>query len=77
MTKRGPRFSELSPPLRVAVMVLGAVQITLYLAAYIDIAKRPASAIRGSKAKWRAVCLLNTIGPLSYFRWGRVQPAQR
>jgi hypothetical protein len=77
MTKRGPRFSELSPPLRAAVMVLGAVQIALYLAAYVDIAKRPAARIRGSKARWRAVCLLNTIGPLSYFRWGRVRPEQQ
>jgi hypothetical protein len=76
MTKRGPRFSELSPTLRAAVMVLGAVQIILYVAAYVDIAKRPAAGIRGSKARWRAVCLLNTIGPLSYFRWGRVRPEQ-
>jgi hypothetical protein len=61
-----------SPAVRVAVLVLGAIQIALYVAAYRDIARRPAAEIRGSKAKWRAICLLNTVGPLSYFRWGRV-----
>ena len=61
-----------SPAVRVAVVVLGAIQIALYVAAYRDIARRPAAQIRGSKTKWRAICLLNTVGPLSYFRWGRV-----
>jgi hypothetical protein len=68
----GRRFSELAPPVRFAALVLGAVQIALYVAAYRDISRRPATQIRGSKSKWRAICLLNTIGPLSYFRWGRV-----
>ena len=69
---RRRRFSELSPPLQVATLVLGASQIALYVAAFRDISRRPATQIRGSKAKWRAICLLNTVGPLSYFRWGRV-----
>jgi hypothetical protein len=72
MAKSGPSLKQLSPPLRAAAVVLGAVQIVLYVAAYVDIWRRPASQIRGSKARWRAICLLNTVGPLSYFRWGRV-----
>jgi hypothetical protein len=76
MFKRSPRFTELSPPLRLATVVLGAVQVALYVAAYVSIARRPAAEIRGSKTKWRLVCLLNTIGPLSYFRWGRVRAEQ-
>jgi hypothetical protein len=72
MVKRGPTFEELSPPIRLAVMVLGTIQIVLYVTAYVDIARRPPDQIRGSKIRWRAICLLNTIGPLSYFRWGRV-----
>ncbi len=70
--KRGPRLSELSPPLRAAALVLAAFQIVLYAAAYVDISRRPAEQIRGSKTRWRLVCLLNTLGPLSYFRWGRI-----
>ncbi len=70
--KKGPRFSELSPTLRAASLVLAAFQITLYGAAYRDIARRPAAQIRGPKWRWRIICLLNTVGPLSYFRWGRI-----
>jgi hypothetical protein len=72
MARYGPSFKQLSPPLRVGAVVLGAVQIVLYVAAYVDIWRRPAAQIRGSKARWCAICLLNTVGPLSYFRWGRV-----
>jgi hypothetical protein len=77
MARSGPRFKELSPPARAAAVVLGAIQIVLYAAAYRDISRRPAAQIRGSKAKWRAICLLNTVGPLCYFRWGRVKDATR
>jgi hypothetical protein len=77
--KSGPRFSELSPPLRAVLMVVGALQVTLFVAAEADITRRPAAQLRGSKTKWRLICLLNTVGPLSYFRWGRVdaQPGDR
>jgi len=66
----------MSPPARAVTIVIGAVQIGLFLAANLDITRRPAAEIRGaSKARWRLICLLNTIGPLSYFRWGRIKPA--
>jgi hypothetical protein len=69
------RFNEPVSRTRIAATVLGAIQVGLYLAAYVDIWRRPAAQIRGSKGKWRVVCLLNTIGPLSYFRWGRADRA--
>jgi hypothetical protein len=46
----------------------------LKLAALIDLARRPSSHVRGSKAKWAAaVALINAFGaaPLAYFAWGR------
>ncbi len=70
---KGPRLNELSPPLRAALLILAAFQISLYVAAYVDVARRPAAMIRGGKARWRLICLLNTVGPLSYFRWGRIE----
>jgi hypothetical protein len=71
--KRGPSFSELPAALKLATVLLGAVQVALYVAAYADIQRRPASEIRGGKARWRLICLLNTFGPLAYLRWGRVR----
>jgi hypothetical protein len=65
------RWSELSVPGRVGISILGTIQVALLIAAQVDIQRRPASEVNGSKTVWRLVCLLNTIGPLSYFRWGR------
>ena len=65
------KFSELSVPKRIGVVVLGTIQLTLLLVAQIDIARRPAAEVNGPKAVWRVVCLVNFVGPLSYFRWGR------
>jgi hypothetical protein len=52
-------------------MLLAAVQLTLLAAAEIDIQRRPASQINGPKNRWRLLCLINFVGPLSYFGWGR------
>jgi hypothetical protein len=51
--------------------VLAAVQLGLLIAAERDIQRRPASLVRGSKTRWRLVCLINFLGPLSYFTFGR------
>lgn len=64
-------FSELSVPRRVGIVVLGAIQLTLLIAAQRDLQRRPADQVNGPKSIWRLVCLLNFVGPLSYFRWGR------
>jgi phospholipase D-like protein len=65
------RWSELSTPGRVGTGVLGTVQLALLVAAQVDIQRRSAREINGSKTVWRLVCLLNFVGPLSYYRWGR------
>jgi len=68
---RQTKFSEFSAPQRVGIVLLGAVQVTLLIASQIDIQRRPAEQIKGRKIVWRLVCIINIIGPLSYFRWGR------
>lgn len=70
MAKR--RFSDLSPRNQKLIIALGSVQVALNLAAQVDISRRPASQLRGSKTKWRLVSLINIFGPLTYFRWGRL-----
>ena len=57
------------------VLLLGALQITLLAAALIDIRRRPADAINGSKRLWTAVVFINGIGPIAYFVFGRKRPA--
>ena len=72
---KNKKWSELSTPSRVGVSLLGTVQLALLIAAQVDIGRRSEREINGSKAVWRLVCLLNFIGPLSYFWWGRRRPA--
>jgi hypothetical protein len=61
--------------MRVLVVLLGVVQVSLNVAAQVDITRRPASQVRGSKIQWRLVSLINFFGPLAYFKWGRLHPA--
>ena len=57
------------------LLIAGAVfEGTLKLAALIDLARRPASEVRGSKVRWAlAIVLINSVGavPLTYFVRGR------
>lgn len=63
-------------PCQQAVMVTGAVvQVTLLTAAQIDITRRPADQIRGSKLLWRFLVFANFIGPIAYFAIGRRRAA--
>ena len=72
MAKR--RWSDLDPRVRQAMLVAGAVEAGLKIAALIDLARRPARDVRGSKAVWAAaIALVNAAGavPIAYFLRGR------
>jgi hypothetical protein len=67
-------WETLSPRSRRLIITGGAFEGLLKFAALIDLARRPASEIRGSKVRWAlAVTLINSIGavPIAYFAWGR------
>lgn len=54
-----------------ATLVVGAVQMMLMAAAQIDITRRPAEGINGSKLRWRLISMINVGGPILYFLLGR------
>ncbi|MGV0837479.1 hypothetical protein [Mycolicibacterium thermoresistibile] len=66
------QWQDLSDGQRKAITVLGVVQVALALAAWVDLARRPADQVDGSKLKWAAVIGINFFGPLRYFTKGRV-----
>lgn len=70
-------WSELTPVQRVGIVVLGVIQVALMAAAQWDIHTRPEEEIRGNKWIWTAVALVNFVGPIAYFLFGRSQPGQR
>jgi hypothetical protein len=68
------QWSDLSRRSRRLIIVAAVAEASLKTAALIDIKRRPASQIRGSKWIWAAtVVLVNSFGgaPLSYFAFGR------
>jgi hypothetical protein len=68
------KWSDLSPRTRRLIIVAAAAETSLKAAALIDIKRRPASQIRGSKWIWvPVVVFINSFGgaPLAYFFFGR------
>ena len=69
--ERGIR--KLGPRQRAMVGAAALMQLSLLAAAQIDLLRRPAERVRGSKWGWRAATLVNFAGPLAYFFFGRRQ----
>ena len=68
------RWSDLSQRTRRLLIVAGVAEGCIKTAALIDIKRRPATEIRGSKWIWAVVIVVvNSLGavPLSYFAFGR------
>jgi hypothetical protein len=72
------RWSELSARTRRLIVIAGIVEAVLKGIMLIDLRRRPAGGIRGSKRAWAASALLNTAGivPITYLAFGR-RPSER
>jgi hypothetical protein len=71
---RKRRWNELSLRTRRLIIVAATFEGLLKIGALIDLARRPADEVRGSKPKWAtAIVLVNSGGalPLYYFARGR------
>lgn len=78
MAKR--KWNELSPRTRKLIIIGGTFEGLLKVAALVDLARRPATEIRGSKRSWTlAVLLVNSVGlaPVAYFVLGRRRSGDR
>lgn len=65
------QWKDLSGGQRAGSMVLGVVQLALAVAAWADLARRPAEQVNGRKGLWAAIIAVNYIGPIAYFVKGR------
>ena len=68
---RRRRWADLSPRQQTAVLLAAAVQLTLAVMAWADLATRTPAEVNGSRTTWTAVIAVNFVGPLAWFRWGR------
>lgn len=68
------QWSDLSDRQRALIIALGTVDGVLRVAALVDLWRRPAEQVRGSKPVWAAaLVVVNSAGvlPLGYFALGR------
>ena len=65
------KWSDLSRGKRRLIVVAGVAEAALKVAMLVDLKRRPAEQVRGSKWLWRPLALVNLVGPISYFAWGR------
>ena len=72
---RQNQWQDLTYTQQRGIVFLGVLQLALLITALIDIRRRPADAINGSKRLWMAVVFINGIGPIAYFLFGRKRPA--
>jgi len=68
------RWKDLSPRSRQLIVLGATVDGLLKLIALVDLQRRPATRVNGSKARWAtAIVLINSGGlvPVVYLLWGR------
>jgi hypothetical protein len=67
------RWSDLSARSRKLIITAAVAEAGLKAAVLVDLKRRPASQVRGSRRVWAAAMLVNSAGliPLSYFVFGR------
>jgi len=63
-------IKQVSPGGRVALGLLGIVQVTFAFLAFWDLALRNADEVKGPKPVWIPVILVNWLGPATYFLFG-------
>ena len=73
--RRSRRWDEWSTRSKVLVMLLTAVQVSLAVSAWTDLAQRPTEQVNGRKSRWAAIIAVNFIGPMLYFGRGRRAPS--
>lgn len=66
------KWRDLTSGQQAAVLILAFVQASLAFTAWVDLARRPAAAVNGRKAKWGAIIAVSFVGPIVYFRRGRL-----
>ena len=64
MRKR--KWSELSEKQQTALLVLMSVELSLTATAAVDLVRRPAAEVHGSKRWWAVALLIQPVGPVAY-----------
>lgn len=75
MARRTKQWADMSTCQRVLVVVGSVVQISLAVAAWVDLARRRPEQVKGPKSRWAGIIGINFVGPILYFVLGRERAA--
>jgi flagellar biosynthesis/type III secretory pathway M-ring protein FliF/YscJ len=64
-------WGDMTTKQQAGLVLIGVIQVALLAAALIDIRRRSADELNGSKRLWTLAAFVNFIGPLAYFIFGR------
>jgi len=65
------RWRDLSGGQKTVLLTAASVELALTATALADLARRPASQVRGPKALWALGVFVQPVGPIAYLVWGR------
>jgi len=71
MTTSKKRWSDLTRTQQRGITAGAVVELVLTTVALADLARRPASDVRGAKAVWVVAMVVQPFGPLAYLALGR------
>ncbi len=65
------RWSDLTGTQQKVILATAAVELLLTTCALADLARRPATQVRGPKPLWALGCFVQPVGPIAYLAIGR------
>jgi phospholipase D-like protein len=71
MTRTKKKWSDLTAGQQKALIAGGVVEVVLTTVALRDLARRPASEVRGRKGLWALSLVVQPFGPIAYLLRGR------
>ncbi|MCB9412084.1 MAG: PLDc_N domain-containing protein [Actinobacteria bacterium] len=66
-------WSELTPGQRRVIAAGAVIEVILTAAAAVDLVRRPAEQVRGPKLLWVPALVVQPVGPIAYFAFGRLR----
>jgi hypothetical protein len=70
-SRKKRRWSDFSRRQRTAIVLGATAELVMTTIALRDLARRPATQVRGRKVSWALACFVQPVGPLLYFLVGR------
>lgn len=65
------RWSDLTRTQQLLIIASAGVELVVTATALVDLARRPADQMRGTKPLWALGCIVQPLGPVAYLVLGR------